>query len=1413
MSDQEKLLSNYLFEVSWEVCNKLSGIHTVLATKSVALSEIYGDKHIFIGPDVWREANGNPEFSEDFSLFAGWKKSAADNGLRVRVGRWNIPTRPITILVDFTELISKKDKIFAKLWEEYKLDSLSGQWDYIDPALFGYASGIVIESFISYNLQPKSKFLAHFHEWMSGAGVLYIKQKNLSIGTIYTTHATALGRAMAINNLPLYDSMATINPAEVAKQLGIYAKYSMDRAVAYNADVFTTVSDISAKQCEYFIGKKVDIITPNGIEDSLIPSQESFSLFRENARKRILQIASAMHNVNYDNNTIIIGISGRYEVKSKGIDVFLDSLERLNSNFAGGKRILACIMVPAWNKGVNKELLAKVNGDVNFKDYTTCLTHVLGNTNSDIILNKLKSLKLSEACGNLSVMFVPSYLNGSDGLFNVPYYNLLCGFDLTIFPSYYEPWGYTPMESLAFGVPTITTSLSGFGVWVRDNYKGQLESIKIIERNDTNYNDVVDGVISMVNFICNISDSQKSEIFINAREISRTALWNNNIKYYAQAYIKAMEADQMINGDFPHVNDDRYTQFENFKVLSPQWRQVLINKNLPDRLQALDVLSKNLWWCWNQNAIDLFKNTDLGKWIQSNGNPIAMLDLISLKRYNELALDEQFLEQMDAVYADFNKYMEQKSNPTQPSISYFCMEYGLDTSLKIYSGGLGILAGDYLKEASDMNVNMTAVGFLYKYGYFTQQLSAQGDQVATYDEQDFSKTPAVPVMDKDNNWVKISLSFPGRTVYARVWKVQVGRIDLYLLDSDMIENLPEDRSITHQLYGGDWENRFKQELLLGIGGIRMLRELGIKTEIYHCNEGHAAFIGVERLREFINEDNLSFAEALEVVRASSLFTTHTPVPAGHDAFSEDMLRKYLSHYPERLRIDWAQFMALGKNDPYNTDEKFSMSILASRLSEEINGVSWLHGKVSQDILAHLWPGYLPQELDNVGFVTNGVHYPTWTAPEWKVVHAKVFGDDFASHHYDKKCFDGIRKVKSSVIWDIRRKLKSKLIYKVKELLSNPSVTNHYAAQQIVTIKKTLRDDILTIGFARRFATYKRAHLLFRDLDRLDKIVNDPVRPVQFLFAGKAHPADKAGQDLIKHIVEISKLPQFIGKIVFIPNYDITIAKYLVQGVDIWMNTPTRPLEASGTSGEKAVMNGVMHFSVLDGWWVEGYKEGAGWALPMERTYDNQDFQDDLDAATIYNLIETDIASKYYDKGNDGISEIWIETIKNCVAEVAANFTTNRMMEDYINKYYNPQSEKTKSVSADNFAIAREIAIWKATMRKGWNSLEIISSSQINNASGALQMGNDYIAQIVIKVGEINPKDLGVEVIFAERDKKGAMLIKDILEYKLLDFKDGLATYQCDFVPEKSGAFLTAGRIYAKNPLLTHRQDFELVKWL
>ena len=850
----------------------------------------------------------------------------------------------------------------------------------------------------------------------------------------------------------------------------------------------------------------------------------------------------------------------------------------------------------------------------------------------------------------------------------------------------------------------------------------------------------------------------------------------------------------------------------NIEMAAPVWKSVMVTRHLPEELSGLETLCKNLWWCWNDNAKALFRSIDYELWHKSGHNPMVILDKVSLKRYKELAKDKEFLARLDEVMGDFNAYMAAKAERTEPSVGYFCMEYGLDTSLMIYSGGLGILAGDYLKETSDMNVNLVAVGLLYRYGYFTQRLTPQGNQVAEYKPQDFLKIPAEPVLDENGAWKTVAVQMPGRQMKARIWKVAVGRTDLYLLDTDYEDNLPEDRQVTHQLYGGDWENRSKQEILLGIGGVRALRVLGLHPTIYHYNEGHAAFAGLERLREYIQDDHLSFNEAMEMVRVSGLYTTHTPVPAGHDAFSEEMIGRYFGHYPGRLGIDWRTLMGLGRINPDDRDEKFSMSHLAANLSQNVNGVSMLHGKVSQDIFADMYPGYLPEEL-YISYVTNGVHYPTWASKYWKELHAKVFGPEFQTHHYDKSCFEGIYSVSDAEIWDIRKTLKKELVRTIRERLSDPQLSAHYTPRQVVTIKERLREDVLTIGFARRFATYKRATLLFSDLDRLDAIVNDPKRPVQFIFAGKAHPADGMGQDLIKQIIEISKQDRFLGRIIFVPGYDITLAKRMVQGVDVWMNNPTRPLEASGTSGEKAAMNGVMHFSVLDGWWVEGYKEGAGWALPLEKTYDDQNYQNELDSATIYATIETQIAPTYYDVDkNSGLSPVWVGYIKNTIARVACNFTTNRMLTDYCNQYYIPQAKRTVELSADGARLAREIAAWKQMMLVEWRNLKVVFSKE-PEASYVLSQDNMLKSEVVLDLGRIKPEDIGVEVLFTTQDAKGEQHIQDVEELKLVSYENGIATFRTEVLPEHTGMYQVAKRIFPKNPLLPHRQDFPLVKWL
>ncbi|MCB6971437.1 MULTISPECIES: alpha-glucan family phosphorylase [Butyricimonas] len=1404
----------YLFEVSWEVCNKVGGIHTVISTKVLSMAGEFKNNHILIGPDVWRYDVPNPEFTEDPHLFKSWRLKAAQEGLRIKVGRWNIAGNPAVILVDFTSFIPQKDQILTSFWDKFQVDSLTGQWDYIEPVLFGFTAGKVIESFVRYHVSARQQVIAQFHEWMTGSGLLYLRDVMPQIGCVFTTHATVLGRSIAGNGLPLYDPMKDYDPAETARRFGVTAKQSLESKSAEWADAFTTVSDITALECAHFLGKNVDTVTPNGFENSFTPDEANYPRKRQEGRDRLLKVAQAQLGRAVAEDALIVGISGRYEFKNKGLDVFVEALGRLNRNAENKRDILAFILVPAGFKGVNRELVNNLERPYQaVETVLPYMTHELSDPQNDPVLRKLgEEQLLNRAEDKVKVFFCPSYLNGNDGVFNMPYYDLLVGMDLTVFPSYYEPWGYTPLESLAFKVPTITTTLAGFGLWVESHYKKAHPGIEVIRRDDRNNEEVVRKIADKIKEVAAMNKRDFQAICKNAKEVSKIALWENLVSYYNDAYRMAVGKVNERIAELPVVEEEQWSFIEKKSAsATPNWISVIIHRSIPERLRALEELTNNLWWCWNEEAIDLFKSIDSLQWMLTRHNPIALLDKISLNRYKELENDEEFVARLEAVYNKFSKYMEEKKQMSEPSIAYFSMEYGLHSSLKIYSGGLGVLAGDYMKEASDKKTKITGVGLLYRYGYFTQKFSAAGNQEAEYEAQDFTKIPVVPARDDNGNWLTISLTFPGRDVYARIWKVNVGRVELYLLDTDYEDNQEADRSITHFLYGGDWENRLKQEILLGIGGIRALRKLGIEADVYHCNEGHAAFTGLERLREYVADGQLSFAEAMEVVRASSLFTTHTPVPAGHDSFSEGMLKTYFWFVPDRLKITWEQMLALGRVNANDPNEKFSMSFLAANLSQEVNGVSWLHGKVSRDIFKDLWPGYMPEEL-HISYVTNGVHYPTWAAPEWKKIQGGVFGEKFKTHHYDKACFEGIYQVPDSIISETRNILRSRLIRHIKHRLADEQVTAYFTPKQIVDIQDTLRDDILTIGFARRFATYKRAHLLFRNLDRLNEIVNNPDRPVQFIFAGKAHPADQAGQDLIKRIVEVSKYPQFLGKILFLPNYDMDLARLMVQGVDVWMNTPTRPQEASGTSGEKAAMNGVMHFSVLDGWWVEGYQKDAGWALPMERAYENQEFQNELDSEMIYNIIESEIAPAFYDKAADGISASWAGFIKNTIAKVAANFTSNRMLSDYEDKFYLPMSRRYHRLSENNYALANQIAEWKKKVSREWDSVQVDGLILPDKSKQIISLGKSYQAKVTLELGELSLDDVGIELV-AMMKKDERLEVCFTQEFVPVSFENGKGLYSIEVTPDDPGQFMLGLRIFPKNILLPHRQDFALVKWV
>lgn len=845
----------------------------------------------------------------------------------------------------------------------------------------------------------------------------------------------------------------------------------------------------------------------------------------------------------------------------------------------------------------------------------------------------------------------------------------------------------------------------------------------------------------------------------------------------------------------------------------PIWKRILVRSTVPEQLENLQKLARNIWWSWNIDAQALFASIDPDLWEKSQHNPVSLLEMLSYQQYQKLVADKKFNTRLKQVYGAFESYMQAPKATNTPKIAYFCMEYGLHSVIKLYSGGLGVLAGDYLKEASDCNHDVVGVGLLYRYGYFKQSLSYGGEQIANYNPQKFSYLPVLPVKNAEGNWVMISLQLPGRMLYARVWKIDVGRVPLYLLDTDLDENQEGDRFISHQLYGGDWENRLKQEILLGIGGIKALDALGVEAEVYHCNEGHAAFTGLERTKKYIQNHYLSYHQALEVVKSSSLFTTHTPVPAGHDSFDEELLKTYLFSYSEIFQISWDKFMALGRINEYEHDEKFSMSHLAARMSQAVNGVSKIHGQVSREMLNPLWPGYATDEI-HVDYVTNGVHYYTWTSVEFQQLYDKYLGQGIHHNQADTSHWSKIHQVPDAEIWAVRKQLKSRLFDSLSRKMTRDLTLRQETPGKIISTINSFDENALTIGFARRFATYKRAHLLFKNLERLKKIVNIPGKPVQFVFAGKAHPADKGGQELIKKIVEVSQMPDFAGKVFFVENYDMALARRLVHGVDVWLNTPTRPLEASGTSGMKATMNGVLNLSVLDGWWAEGYTAQSGWALPEESSYENADFQDELDAETLYNIIESQVIPSYFDRDKSGIPVAWVQRVKYAISDILPHFTMKRMIDQYFEKFYLPLQARTKWFTADHFAAAKALSDWKARVYFNWDGIDVLSVDSFDTFNNALQLGDSFSAKIVLDLKQLHQDEIEVELIVAEKIDETAghqVLLREAMQATKADGSRVL--FECTIAMKNSGVFDYGFRVSPKSHLLAYKHDLNLVRWL
>lgn len=833
----------------------------------------------------------------------------------------------------------------------------------------------------------------------------------------------------------------------------------------------------------------------------------------------------------------------------------------------------------------------------------------------------------------------------------------------------------------------------------------------------------------------------------------------------------------------------------------------------PDsKIARLGELAYNLWWSWTPEAQVLYRDIDPDLWKRVNHNPVKFLRLVSQGRLDWAASDEQYLARYRQVMDAFDAYMHPEPGGTwhtrnlpgteDPCVAYFSAEFGLHECLPIYSGGLGILAGDHCKTASDLGLPFVAVGFLYPQGYFQQRIDADGRQEAIYEKLDFAEVPAQPAVNGKGEQVLIHVDLPGRTVYAKVWCIQVGRVPIYLMDTDVEQNAPGDRELSARLYGGDVQIRISQEIVLGIGGVRALRALGLKPTVWHMNEGHAAFLQLERIRELVQEDHLPFEAALWSARSNALFTTHTPVPAGNDAFGFDLMDRYFGQYWGRMGLDRERFLNLGRHD-YAWGPQFSMTVLALRTAGLANGVSELHGEVSRRMWQSLWPGLSEAEVP-IDHVTNGVHTDTWIHPGLAALLDRHLAPNWRDAIDERQTWAGVVDIPADALWSQHQVAKMEMLALVRERTAAQLLRTGAAPADVNAAATGLDPHALTIGFARRFATYKRATLLFRNPERLKRILNDPERPVQIIFAGKAHPADEPGKAFIQSVYQFSRQPGFAGKVIFVEDYDANIGRHLVAGVDVWLNNPRRPLEASGTSGEKAGLNGAPNFSVLDGWWREGYDGTNGWAIGAEREYPNEAAQDEADALSLYAILENQIVPAFYRRNEAGIPEEWLKVVRASIMTVGPDYSFDRMLKEYVAKFYAPADKLGRRVGDDDHAGARALTAWDSRVKDGWAQ---VSVSAAGPERGEMTIGAPLVVRASLRTGVLAPEDIAVELVCV-REGDGRAIEAVALPMRLTGRADGVYHYEAAFDVPDSGRFAYGVRarpdhVNLPNPFAAH----------
>ncbi len=1411
------------FEISWEVCNMVGGIHTVLASRVHEVQQRHGeDGYIALGPDIPRAEGLAPEFRADI-----WdpelRDSFEDHEVGVVMGRWLVPGEPRCLLINQSRLYQRKDEILGRYWEEFGLDSLFGDWDYYDPVLFAHAAGMVIEHIRDrFLLSARQEAIVQAHEWMSAAAILYLKTAAPEIGTVFTTHATMLGRSLAGRKADpnFYRSLASVDVEAAAKELQVSSKHSMETVAAHEADVFTTVSEITAIECAHLLKRKPDVILPNGFGARPVPLEQ-----RARAREELFKLAELTTGDAYDRDgTSIFALAGRYEYVNKGVDVYLNAAAKLQSELESrdGKRVIVYAMLPAGHAEPKRQLWDRAHG-ASAGPPLRC-THDLVDEANDPITNQLNALGFdNHAGGRVHVVHVPIYLDGTDPLIRQKYWDLLPGADLGVFPSFYEPWGYTPLEAVAFGVPAITTDRAGFGRWVATQGEREHTGVRVLKREGVAFDEVSDALTAAFIEFIDLSPEERESLSRACLETAALTAWSNFMDHYEDAHGRALAAgaarrkelpmDRLSVPSMPVATDtsgvfglvERLPRVEGEEA-TPYTRTFNVANALPDELQPLEDIAANLWWRWHPEAASLFKRLDQTLWFELEENPHALLDQAKPERLTNLAMDAEYVRSVNEIH----QRLLSSTEMAEPRIAYFCMEFGIAGFLKLYAGGLGVLAGDHLKAASDLNLPLCAVGLAYHEGYFHQFIDRDGQQEAWGDANDFQNPPFEQVMAGAYAPLKVTVPMPTGPVQVQAWQLKVGRIPLFLLDTNIDENRPEDRTITNRLYGGDAAHRLRQEVILGLGGYQLLTELDIDPSVFHMNEGHSAFLLIARAAHLIQRHGLRSQEAFEYIRNTTVFTTHTPVPAGHDHFPEEMVRPYLARFEHVLRLDWPRLMAMGAT-PKGKPNEFGTTALAVRNSGRINGVSAKHGEVAREMFLQFYP-----DMDNAddvpaSSITNGVHVPSWLAPRWQRLIEREMGPDWHDSIEDPARWEWLRDHDPDEMWRVHQELRQDFIDWLKDHLTKTWTRRRENLSVLQDVLSQLDEDRLFIGFARRFAPYKRADLLLSEPERLARLV-DGNPGATLIYAGKAHPADGHGRSLLQKVYQATKHPDLVGKVIFVEDYSIDEARRMVAGCDVWLNTPTRPLEASGTSGMKAAMNGCLNLSVDDGWWIEGYEGDNGWVIDLPATgiHDASAY----DRAVAMALLESEILPTYKRRNEAGTPVAWVDRMKASMASVIPRFAARRMVTDYADSFYEPAMKDAMALRDSNYRPLFALAELAEALRAHWSEIAMESVRFGGLGGDELVVGTTVSAELSLHHPGLDARELDVEAVVTFGARTHDRPSRFVVPFEA-EGQEDRSTWRGAFTVEASGGHELRFRVRPRQrtPMRPGALGMYIQKWL